>query len=186
MALLSVAGCAGSGSIAAVSPGGTGPDRQGSLTIGEALRADPRFSDFVRIVDFSGLGYRLNDAKGVTVFAPTNTAFDNTDPTWRTRTGPTSANFDASIQDRDDVIRQTVLTGIHPPSDFIGKLQDVKSLSGRVFQVNGLVDGAITITAGVDSPSGMGFPVRPNRIVHVGSPIAAADGLIYPIDVIIR
>jgi hypothetical protein len=176
LVLLGVAGCAA-------------PAPSAQISVGQALRADPRFSDFVEIVDFAGLGHSLNDARNVTIFAPTNTAFDRTDPTWRTRVTPSgTTNFDVMNQAREQVIKETVLAGIHPPGEFLGKLQDVQSESGRVFHVNGLVDGTITITAGVASPTGMGFlPARPNQTAKVEfPPVSTAGGLIYPIDTIIR
>jgi len=176
LGLLSVSGCA------ATTP-------SGPPSVGQALRADPRFSDFVQIIDFAGLGHRLDTANNVTIFAPTNAAFDTSDPSWRTRTSPQGTNnFDLGRQAREQAIRGTVLMGIHPPADFIGKVQDIDTLGGQVFHVNGMVQSSLTVTAGVADGSGMGFPAaRAHQTAQVGfPPITTASGLIYPIDTILR
>ena len=57
-------------------------------TIGATLRGDPRFSDYVDVLDFAGLGRALAEARDVTVFAPTNAAFEHSDPSWRVHAVP--------------------------------------------------------------------------------------------------
>jgi uncharacterized surface protein with fasciclin (FAS1) repeats len=156
-------------------------------TIAEVLRADPRFSDFVTVIDLSGLAYELNAAKGVTVFAPTNAAFDRSDPGWRARTNLSStSNGGAAYGTRQALMEQSGLMGIHPPSDFLGRAQDVRSIGGSVFHFDGLTPGVITITNGHSVATGIGFPSQAVKTASVQlPPIRAVNGLIYPVDAII-
>jgi uncharacterized surface protein with fasciclin (FAS1) repeats len=152
-------------------------------TIGQILSSDPRFTDYVRVIDFAGLGHRLEDAHDVTVFAPTNTAFAHADPNWRTTDVSDSvSNGGAWAQKRQRLIEQSFLNGIHPPSDFAGQKQNVRAMNGSIFHVDGSQPGAISITTG-PALSGMGFRDTKPRIAKVElPPINAKDGIIYPVD----
>ncbi len=157
-------------------------------TIGATLRANPRFSDYVDVLDFAGLGRALNDAQGVTVFAPTNAAFERSDPSWRVHAVPgtgASSNSGTDVQKRQAVLEQSGLQGVHPVADFAGKLQDVRAINGRIFHIDGRVPGAITITTG-DIATTMGATKPVLRIANVQlPPISAKGGLIYPVDTIL-
>jgi hypothetical protein len=159
---------------------------QREQTIGEELRSDPRFSDYVDVIDLAGLGHELTDARDLTVFAPTNSAFERSDPSWRVHATPgTSSNGGAGSQRRQAVLEQSGLQGVHPVSDFAGKLQDVRAVDGRVFHVDGRVPGVITITTGVTVRL-MGATKPALRVATVElPPIKARDGLIYPVDTIL-
>lgn len=163
------------------------PVPSGTRTISETLKSDPRFSDFVHEIDFSGLGHSLNAAKGVTVFAPTNDAFRTSDPDWQARTLPNeTSNAGGGAASRQALMKQSGLAGIHPPADFMGKLQDVRSIGGRVFHVDGRASGTITITTEPAHDTGINFITPSVNVAHViMPPIVASDGLIYPVDAII-
>jgi uncharacterized surface protein with fasciclin (FAS1) repeats len=152
-------------------------------TIGQILKSDPRFTDFIRVVDFAGLGHELDTAHGVTVFAPTNTAFELAEPNWRATANPDTAILSGGWgQQRQHLIEQSVLSGIHPPSDFAGKMQDVRAINGSVFHVDGRGPGGISITTGPIATA-MGDVARPPRVANAQlPPIVARDGIIYPVD----
>ena len=157
-------------------------------TIGALLRADPRFSDYVDLIELAGLGRALSDARNVTVFAPTNAAFERSDPSWRVHAAPesgSSGNGGAEVDKRQAMLEQSGLQGVHPVTDFAGKLQDVRAINGRIFHIDGRIPGAITITTG-DVATTMGSTKPALRIANVQlPPIIAKDGLIYPVDTIL-
>jgi hypothetical protein len=148
-----------------------------------ALRGDPQFTDFVHMIDFAGLGHELHDAQDVTIFAPTNMAFDTTDPGWR--------QF-AVVSDQDNLgaggqrflTRQTLMAdagirGVHPPSEFVGKISDITSISGLVFHVDGMTPGTLQISTLSATPgAGFGKPLRGTANLQL-PPEKTADGLIY-------
>ena len=156
-------------------------------TIGATLRADPRFSDYVGVIELAGLGRALNEARDVTVFAPTNAAFESSDPSWRVHAMPETGAFSnggAEVIRRQAVIEQSGLQGVHPVADFAGKLQDVRALNGRIFHIDGRVPGVITITTGEAPMMGSTRPALRIATVQL-PPITAKDGLIYPVDTIL-
>lgn len=157
-------------------------------SIAKTLKSDPRFSDFVNVVDLAGLGWSLDDATNVTVFAPTNLAFETSDPAWRTRTSLNgTGNGGTDSVTRQTLMKEAGLAGIHPPQEFVGKVQDVRSLGGQVFHVDGRTPGIITISTGAKATSGIGFnSPATSQIAHATlPPISAKGGLIYPVDAII-
>lgn len=182
-----LSGCA-SNAAQVVTNSAAGSSTAGLKSIANTLKSDPRFSDFVNVVDLAGLGWDLDDATNVTVFAPTNLAFATSDPSWRTRTnlsGPD--NSDTDMEARQTLMKASGVIGIHPPQDFLGKLQDVRSIGGQVFHVDGMTPGTITITTGIKGSSGMGFGhTVAGQTAHVTLlPIRAKGGLIYPVDAVI-
>ena len=162
----------------------TSPQRE--QTTGEALRSDPRFSDYVDVLELAGLGHALTDARNLTVFAPTNSAFERSDPSWRVQATPGGAsNGGAGSQNRQAVLEQSVVQGVHPVADFAGKLQNVRAMDGRIFHVDGRVAGVITITTG--DPQALMGATKPALQVATAElpPIKVVDGLIYPVNAIL-
>ena len=157
------------------------------MSVAEALRADERFSDFDEIVGFAGLTHDLDSAGEITIFAPTNAAFARSDPSWRVHVNPDqNATGGAAIWRRQALVKAARIAGRHPPAEFAGKLQDVKSVGGTVFHVDGRVPGVITITTGAQQATGMGFTAGPAHTARLQlPPIQTRNGLIYPIDAII-
>jgi len=122
---------------------------------------------------------------GVTVFAPTNAAFDKSDPAWRVNATPNVSATANGIK-RQGLIRQAELAGIHPPSEFTGKMQDVRAVDGRVFHIDRHSPGTITITASSVAQTGLGFAQTSGRSARVEFPvIPTRNGLIYPVDGIV-
>lgn len=156
-------------------------------SVAETLRADPRFTDFNQVVSFAGMSQELDDAGEITVFAPTNAAFAQSDPSWRVNLAPEQrATGGAAIWRRQALVEAAFIVGNHPASEFAGKLQDVRSVGGTMFHVDGRVPGAVTITTGVQRATGMGFAAVKAHVAHLQlSPIQTRNGLIYPVDAII-
>ena len=182
--LLGLAGCAqspfGDDAATAVPPS---PIK----SVSEALKADPRFTDFNQVISVAGLAQELDDAGEITVFAPTNAAFAQSDPGWRASLAPHQrATGGSAIWRRQAWIEGAFITGSHPASEFAGKLQDVRSVDGTVFHVDGRVPGAVTVTTGAQRPAGIGFATVKPRAAHLQlQPIQTRNGLIYPVDAII-
>ncbi|MEJ1977902.1 MAG: fasciclin domain-containing protein [Acetobacteraceae bacterium] len=106
--------------------------------VASTLNADPQFSDFVTELKFAGLWPSLEGLQGVTVFAPTNAAFDKTGTAWRADI-LSEGNFQAN--GRGTVWQQGLLSafiqGVHNTNDFAGKTQRVHSLGSTVYWVDG-------------------------------------------------
>ena len=91
-----------------------------------------RFSDYVDVVELAGLGHQLTDARDLTVFAPTDSAFERSEPSWRVHATPgTSSNGGAGSQRRQAILEQSGVQGVHPVADFAGRLQDVGARGAR-------------------------------------------------------
>ena len=185
--LLGPLGCAAPASSTPDTSSAGTTEQPRSRSIAETLKADARFTDFVDVINLAGLGDALDDLRDMTVFAPTNAAFDRSDPGWRTRATPnTSTRGGGSALKRQALIEQSELAGVHPPAEFVGKLQDVRSLDGRIFHIDGRTPGVITITTGPIPKRGMGFSRQALRTARAElPPIEAKNGLIYPVDTIL-
>ena len=178
---LAIAGC----TPATVPPGSVGlastaaPPLQ---TVGQILNSDPRFADYAHVIDFAGLSHRIDDARGVTIFAPTNAAFAHADPNWGATAVPDTNDNDWAGK-RQKLIEQSVLDGVHPPAQFAGKVQDVRALDGSIFHIDGRQPGAISITTGAAPSHLMGAASKAPAIAKAQiPPIFASDGIVYPVD----
>jgi len=159
----------------------------GPPTVAAVISSDARFSNLARVVQSAGLWSALENANGMTVFAPTNEAFDRSAPNWRVNLIPdqTSTGNAAGFA-RQRLIKSAVVAGIHPPQEFAGHVQSVTDINGTAFQADGRTPGVIVIRSGpVPAPS-MGVRVAQPRTANASlPPIDASNGLIYPVDAII-
>jgi hypothetical protein len=150
------------------------------------LNNDPRFSDFGHVIDFAGLRHGLDDATDITIFAPTNAAFRNSDPDWGVYVNVGSAGSMAKLQ---KLVRASELPGLHPPDQFAGRLQDVVSFGGFTFHIDGRTPGMISFTTNPIGPAdetGVEASVYPIKVAHLQlPPIRTAHALIYAVDNII-
>ncbi len=177
-----LAGCASPPALQASNHPGAGVLPPPSQSIDKVLRGDPRFTDFIDVVDFAGLSHELADGRDMTVFAPTNAAFSHSDPNWRAWAMPqTAKDSPNSHAARQELVEAAAIRGIHPPSDFMGKVQDVQSIGGTVFHVDGRTPGVITISSGPVAADRIGLAASPRVMAQLQTPpLQAADGLIYP------
>lgn len=179
---IGIAGCA-TKAIDTAGPSVAAEAAPQARTIGGILKSDPRFTDFVQVIGLAGLGHRLNNDRDVTVFAPTNAAFQHAEPNWRATEVP-STNTGGWVwtQKRQALVEQSFLDGVHPPAEFAGQTQDVRARNGTVFHVDGRQPGVLSITTG-PTTTGMGYARRSPQTATVDvPPIVTRDGIIYPVD----
>ncbi len=181
LAAIGIAGCAATMTPSAATVASSAPPQL--QTVGEILKSDPRFTDYVRIIDFAGLGQKLDADRDVTVFAPTNAAFAHSDRHWRATANPDSSAVGGAWEyKRQALIEQSFLDGVHPPAEFAGQTQDVRARNGSIFHVDGRKPDVISITMGPTARV-MGSPrSRPQVASAELPPIMARDGIIYPVN----
>ncbi len=91
---------------------------------------------------------------------------------------------DATSLRRQDLVKTSEIAGVHPPSDFAGKLQDVQSLGGTVLHLDGRTPGVIKVSTGVVPTARFGKTASvPTGDIKL-PPIQAFNGLVYSIDAI--
>lgn len=160
--------------------------KQITESLATVLNNDPKFSDFGHVIAFAGLRHGLDDATNITIFAPTNAAFRSSDPGWGVYVNVGSAGSMVKLQ---KLVRASEIPGIHPPDQFIGKLQDVGSFGGFTFHMDGLTSGTISFTTKPIGPSyeaGVEAMTYPVKVAHLRlPPIRTAHALIYAVDEII-
>jgi hypothetical protein len=151
------------------------------------LGADPQFSDFVMELKQAGLWSTMGGLQNVTVFAPTNAAFDRTDRAWRTEI-ESYQNFDGNGAGFawQDVLRGAFIRGVHAPNEFQGKAQVVHSTGTVTYWVDGRDGSTIRVQTKQASTGEMGATVAPAKTAMLAQPIAANGGLIYPMDAVVH
>jgi uncharacterized surface protein with fasciclin (FAS1) repeats len=137
------------------------------------MASDPRFSDWVQVLEFAGLTQYAINAR-FTAFVPTNAAFnkypDVLDTLLKGR-GRAFADSTVPVQ----FIRSHVVLDLHPLSEFAGKTETVTAVSGSAITVDGSKSRIYTVTwAGLN-----GAPASA-RIAE--TPILASNAIIYPVD----
>ncbi len=85
---------------------------------------------------------------------------------------------------RQALVETAAIAGIHPPSDFMGKLQDVKSIGGGILHIDGRTPGVIKISTGPVPVAQLGEVVHMPTADMKLPPIQAKNGLVYPVDAI--
>lgn len=156
--------------------------------IAAILESDPKYSDFVTIISAAGLWPELRAAKGITVFAPTNDAFNRTFPNWADVVNLSEADQNGtSTFARERLVESGGVRGVYLPTAFAGKRQRVMTMGGTVFVADGTVPGQISLAVAERAPpSGMGYPVHEApHLAMLGTPMVATNGIIYPADAVI-
>jgi uncharacterized surface protein with fasciclin (FAS1) repeats len=137
------------------------------------MAADPRFSDWVQVLEFAGLTQYAINAQ-FTAFVPTNAAFakyPNILDTLLKGRGRAFADSTVPVQ----FIRSHVVLDLHPLSEFAGKKATVTAVSGSPITVDGTQSGVYTVTwQGLNSTSALA------RISD--TPILASNAIIYAVD----
>lgn len=157
------------GIAAAFVPGGARAQTKVDQPVAFVLINDPQFKTTAQLIYMTGYVNSLR--KDITVFAPTEAGWDTGDhrsflayqDPMSTRTPQASAVV--------KLLRGLAVSGIHPPAQFT---------SPQTLQTIG--EGAVTVNAGATEVTwkGKGGAMQGARVV--GSPILAADGIIYPVD----
>jgi uncharacterized surface protein with fasciclin (FAS1) repeats len=147
---------------------------QNALTI---MESDPRFSDWLQVLKFSGLVQYAQTTPKFTAFVPTNAAFDRyPDTLVDLLRGHNRAFPDTTRQVL--FVRSHVILDIHPLSEFEGRTATVTSMAGSPISVDGRNSGVYTVTwASINGHTGT---------AHIsGNPIIASNAVIYPVDSVV-
>ncbi len=135
-----------------------------------AMAMNPDLTEFTHIVQLAGLT-QAAATNNVTVFAITNKGFDNINAMWRGVLTTPGANGSPNFQRMQRLARSQAIFGIHPPSEFMGKVTQVTSVAGTPITVDGSVQGKLTVTAAFTT----GY--------LSGTPTTTSQAVIYPIEV---
>jgi uncharacterized surface protein with fasciclin (FAS1) repeats len=151
------------------------------------LENDPQFSDFTAAIKATGLWPILRQETAVTIFAPTNAAFSRLDRNWRNFLIPPSGSAETNpgqqMYQRQMMVKSTGVGGIHPESEFRGKVTRVKSFGGYFFEVDGTKPGPLVINPKPSMEYSIGLPQQASqKQATAGTPIKADNGYIYPTD----
>ena len=152
------------------------------------LASNPQFSDFVTQLRTCGLWSSVVGAQNVTIFAPTNAAIEKT-PGWRTKlidAMNTASTYGSSVFSYQNGLRGAVIRGVHPVSDFAGKAQAVHSLGDTTYWVDGREGSVLQVAGKPPSVGMMGADPAATHTATLGAPISADNGMIYPVDAVVR
>lgn len=153
-------------------------------TVGDTLISDGRFNTFVALVQRSGLMDSLRTAGAVTLFAPTDAAFNQLPATIMQDLAPQNTQQMPSPAKLQAFVRINELPSAWPPPQFLGRRQEVQTMAGTYLIVDGTQNGGIavtTVTVNVGGPNIAG--VTTPRTARALSPaIGASNGIIYPVD----
>ena len=154
--------------------------------VASTLESDGRFSKFVWAYKSAGLWPRLKQEKSITVFAPTNDAFDALGRNWRNLLVPASPADDGAdpslLRERlQSFVMSTEIGGAVPEDLFKGRVSRVRAVYGTYFTVDGTQPGGLMLNPRpVTQQATIGFAWPTTKTVTAGAPIAADNGLIYP------
>ena len=161
----------------------------GGNALAAALAADPRFKNFVWLIQEQGMWHALEDsAKQYTIFAPIDAAYDKLPRDWKASTFPSTAGANGGYDNRARMIgllRMHFVSGSVPPSVFEGRSQPVMTLAGTQFIADGTRPGQISLILKPSIETGIGFPdpqIRQQTANVILPPIETAGGWIYPVD----
>ncbi len=154
--------------------------------LADTLASEARFGKFVELVQRAGLTPSLRASAPLTVLAPTDEAFARVPQSMLTALSPDAANRSPN-QEPDKLqalVRIHLLAGLYGPDRIVGQAGTVTNEAGTRLVLDGTVSGRITVTSvpiNVGGPNIAGV-TTPREAQVVGEPIAADNGLIYPID----
>jgi uncharacterized surface protein with fasciclin (FAS1) repeats len=137
------------------------------------MTADPRFSEWVQVLEFAGLTQYAIDSR-FTAFVPTNTAFSKFPGILDTLLKGRGRAFpDSTVPVQ--FVRSHVVLDLHPLSEFAGKKATVTAVSGNPITVDGTQNGIFTVTW--QSLNGTLASAQ-----MTDSPLLASNAIIYPVD----
>jgi uncharacterized surface protein with fasciclin (FAS1) repeats len=138
------------------------------------MESDPRFSDWVEILKFSGLSQYAQNTPRFTAFVPTNAAFEKYPDTLTSLLSGRSRSFPDTTR-QVLFVRSHVILDLHPLSEFSGRTATVTSLAGNPIFVDGTKAPAYIVTwTSINSRT---------ATAHLcGAPVVASNAIIYPVD----
>ncbi|MBV8525620.1 MAG: fasciclin domain-containing protein [Acetobacteraceae bacterium] len=141
------------------------------------LASDRRFSTWVEILQMSGDAPYARGVVPYTMFAPTNAAI-NKRPDIREMLLPTASQAFPDTTGLLNLVREHVVTGLHPLDEFKGKKVTLRSVAGTPIEVDATNPQAIAVTW-------QSFEGQKAHATLEGPPILANNADIYPIDTIV-
>lgn len=145
-----------------------------ALTI---MEADPRFSDWVQILRFSGLTQYAQGSDKFTAFIPTNQAFIRYPYVLQTLLmGRTRAFPDTTRPVQ--FVRSHIIQDFHPLSEFSGRMTTVTALSGCPIRIDGSKPGSYSVVW-----KSVAYNIGEAKVAD--TPIVASNAIIYPIDSVV-
>lgn len=157
-----------------------------ALTVADTLASDPRFAKMTQLLETSGLIAQLRSAGRVTLFAPTDAAFNRVPADVMQLLQPGGDNQDPTENQSkvQSLVRIHLLDQAYTAETFIGKRMVVTDEAGTKLTVDGTQPGTIVISTvpyGAGGPGVGGLTTERSAMV-VGQPILADNGVIFPID----
>jgi len=141
------------------------------------MRADPKFSDWIEILDYAGMSQYASGPDPFTAFVPTNDAFEKVPEVLAEVLRSKSRAFpETTLQ--VNFVRSHVIRDIHPLSDYAGKTAKLTSVAGNPITIDGTQSGVFLVSW-----------VSLDRIAKVritSAPIRASNAIIYPFDDLVR
>ncbi len=149
----------------------TASSTKDALTI---MEADPRFSDWIQILRFSGLTQYAQGSEKFTAFIPTNEAFVRYPYVLQTLLmGHTRAFPDTTRPVQ--FVRSHIIQDFHPLSEFTGRTTTVTALSGCPIRIDGSKPGTYSVVW-----KSIAYNIGEARVAD--APIVTSNAIIYPID----
>jgi uncharacterized surface protein with fasciclin (FAS1) repeats len=136
------------------------------------MSSEPRFSDWVQVLRFTGLAQYAQTGPKFTSFVPTNAAFEKYPDILRDVLRPRTKAFpDTTLQVQ--FVRSHVILDEHPLSEFAGKKVQLTAMSGNPIDIDATQPGVYIV-------SWSGIPNKIATTTISGDPITATNGIIYP------
>jgi uncharacterized surface protein with fasciclin (FAS1) repeats len=132
------------------------------------MASDPRLSEWMGLVQTAGLGSAAATNQ-YTVFAITNDGFDKLNAVWRGMLKAQGANSSPNFQRLQALVRSQAVFGLHPASEFAGKVVTLQSVAGTPIVIDGTVPSAMKTTMAYTTGH------------EDGAPLTASNAVIYPI-----
>lgn len=145
-------------------------DSANDKTVLEGLQSDPdQFSTFLSLVQAAGEAQTLSGQDPVTVFAPTNQAFDQLDPS-------VLEGLQTDQARATDFVKGLILKGAHPMNDLEGAGANTPvPLSGKAYVAEGT--GADYTLNGVHFTAANVDKTFSNGVVHVTDQVILPEGM---------
>lgn len=155
-----------------------------AASVADTLASMPQFSKLTNLVLQAGLTDTLRSSNEVTLFAPVDGAFGNLPASVTEALAPHASQQTPVTSELQSLVRIHLLNGAYAPQQFAGRRVTVTDEAATQLQIDGTVQGQLAVVT-VPIPAGGPhiFGLATSRVAHViGPPIAADNGVIYPID----
>ena len=167
--------------------------RAQSRTLADTLAADPRFVEFLDLLTRGGALNDLRQPAPLTLFAPTNVAFDGA-PAGQLNImrGQSGGGGSAATPDREGIstlLRNHLVTGNHLSAEFRGGDHTLTTMNGSMLKVEGgktpmlVANTKPALQPGGQAVAGLHVAAVPAQIVQAD--ILASNGVIHAVNQIL-